>query len=183
VAVGDFNQDGILDLVVANNGSYPFYTDGDVSVLLGNGDGSFQAPLSYHAGESPYAVVVDDFNGDGFPDVATANWNSNNVTVLLNAVDWSAPATSTTAPVSMSALGGDSANAVGSRAFVFIPSTAEVPLTRTGALTREDPNLGRISTPAPGADRGLGLSRLSRASVATETWWLDDLVLEEQGFG
>src|SRR5438128_2500443 len=41
VAVGDFNGDGIPDLAVANQGTYPNYTDGSVSVLLGTGDGSF----------------------------------------------------------------------------------------------------------------------------------------------
>src|SRR5713226_4358650 len=42
VAVGDFNNDGKLDLVTANQGAYPDYA-ATVSVLLGNGDGTFQA--------------------------------------------------------------------------------------------------------------------------------------------
>src|SRR6266849_4157848 len=68
VAVGDFNRDGHLDLAVANLGTYPNY-NGTVSVLLGNGDGTFQAARSHAAGVA-FSVVVGDFNGDGFPDLA-----------------------------------------------------------------------------------------------------------------
>src|SRR5258708_4752859 len=64
VAVGDFNGDGKPDLAVAG---------GVVSVLLGNGDGSFQAPVNYAAGSRPISVAVGDFNGDGKPDLAVAN--------------------------------------------------------------------------------------------------------------
>ena len=82
VAVGDFNGDGTLDLVVAN------FSGSSVSVLLGNGDGTFQPAVSYSAaannlGNNPYSVAVGDFNGDGIPDLAVANEISNNVSVLL----------------------------------------------------------------------------------------------------
>src|SRR5262245_40173420 len=60
LAVGDINADGALDLVVAN-----YVGSGAVSVLLGNGDGTFQAPVSYAAGAYATAVAVADFNGDG----------------------------------------------------------------------------------------------------------------------
>src|SRR5438128_141413 len=64
VAVGDFNGDAIPDLAVAN-GVYPAH----VSVLLGKGDGIFQAAQSYATGASGYfrpnSVAVGDFNGDG----------------------------------------------------------------------------------------------------------------------
>jgi hypothetical protein len=77
VAVGDFKSDGLMDLAVANYGS------GNVSVLLGNGDGTFQAPRNFAAGTDPISVVVGDFNGDGIPDLAIANYFTNNVSVLL----------------------------------------------------------------------------------------------------
>src|SRR5260370_34807429 len=66
VAVGDFNGDGALDLAVTNFGS------GDVSVFLGNGDGSFQAARNFQAGGNPRSVAVGDFNGDGRLDLAVA---------------------------------------------------------------------------------------------------------------
>ena len=67
VAVGDFNGDGILDLAVANR------YQNTVSVLLGQGDGTFLPAQSYAAGIYPRSVAVGDFNGDGKPDLAVAN--------------------------------------------------------------------------------------------------------------
>ena len=77
VAVGDFNGDGKPDLVVANEG------DGTVSVLLGNGDGSFQAQQTYNVGNCPYGIAVGDFNGDGKPDIVVVNECDNTASVLL----------------------------------------------------------------------------------------------------
>jgi hypothetical protein len=55
-----------------------------VSVLLGNGDGTFQAARNFAAGIRPYSVAVGDFNGDGTPDLAVANDTfSGTVSVLL----------------------------------------------------------------------------------------------------
>ena len=73
VAVGDFNGDGKLDLAAANAGSYPYYTNGSVSVLLGDGNGTFQTATNFKAGTYPSSVAVGDFNGDGKLDLAVAN--------------------------------------------------------------------------------------------------------------
>src|SRR5439155_484341 len=72
VAVGDFNRDGVPDLAVANRNSGDIGRD-TVSVLLGNGDGTFQAPAFFAVGGGAASVVVDDFNGDGVPDLALAS--------------------------------------------------------------------------------------------------------------
>ena len=77
VAVADVNGDGKPDLVAAN-----FY-DGTVSVLLGNGDGTFQAQKTFDAGGHPVALAVADLNGDGIPDLTVTNNASNSVSVLL----------------------------------------------------------------------------------------------------
>jgi len=81
VAVGDVNNDGIKDLVTANQGS------NDVSVLLGNADGTFQAGVSYGAGTGPTAVAIGDMNSDGRPDLAVTN--NGGVTMLLGFGDGS----------------------------------------------------------------------------------------------
>src|SRR5262249_50912947 len=74
VAVADLTGNGVLDLVVADGGTAPNYTDSDFQVLLGNGDGTFQAPASYGAGMiNPRGVTIADLNGDGIPDLAVAD--------------------------------------------------------------------------------------------------------------
>jgi hypothetical protein len=75
VAVGNFNlkNNGYPGLAVPNWGD----SQGDVSVLLGNGDGTFQAAVPYDVGTAPRSVAVADFNGDGYPDLAVANENVN----------------------------------------------------------------------------------------------------------
>ena len=77
VALGDFNGDGKQDLAVANQSS------GNVSILLGNGNGSFGAATNFAAGFGSISVAAGDFNGDGKQDLAVANANSNNVSILL----------------------------------------------------------------------------------------------------
>ena len=77
VAVADLNGDGAPDIVTASAIS------SDVSVLLGNGDGSFQAQQRFAAGDVPTLVAVADLNGDGDPDIVTAN-GSGDVSVLLH---------------------------------------------------------------------------------------------------
>jgi Calx-beta domain/FG-GAP-like repeat len=73
LAVGDFNSDGKLDLATANTGyddDYSFHHN-DVSILLGNGDGTFQQPASFGVGvaQAPTSLAVGDFNGDGTLDL------------------------------------------------------------------------------------------------------------------
>ena len=92
LAAGDFNGDGSQDLAVVNTGMLSDYR-GTVSVLLGNGDGSFQAsPVSYATGIDPVFLVAADLNGNGLPDLAAANENSGDVGILLNDGVWPSPA-------------------------------------------------------------------------------------------
>src|SRR2546429_36526 len=80
VAIGDLNRDGIPDLAVAN------YTTGDVSVLLGVGDGTFATAVNYGAHTTPLSVAIGDLNGDGKLDLAVANYTTD-VSVLLGVGD------------------------------------------------------------------------------------------------
>ncbi len=87
IAVGDFNEDGVLDLATANSGAFEFPSNGNVGVLLGNGsagtgDGSFGPSGLFPAGTSPFDVATADFDEDGILDLLTANLLSNNVSFL-----------------------------------------------------------------------------------------------------
>ena len=77
--MGDFNLDGKPDLAVANGGS------DNVTIRLGDGAGAFPDATSatVGAGNIPQSVAVGDFNRDGKPDLAVANYGSNNVTIRL----------------------------------------------------------------------------------------------------
>ncbi len=77
VAVGDFNGDGKPDLAIAND------FGNTVSVLLGNGNGTFASKTGYGTGDGPVSLAIGDFNGDGKPDLAVANEGSATVSVLL----------------------------------------------------------------------------------------------------
>jgi hypothetical protein len=74
LVVGDFNGDGKIDIVVANQ---------SLGILLGNGDGTFQPLLSLPAGPTPIFVTMGDFNGDGKADLATASFTTKAVTIML----------------------------------------------------------------------------------------------------
>jgi Bacterial Ig-like domain (group 3)/FG-GAP-like repeat/FG-GAP repeat len=95
LAVGDFNDDGIADLAVASSGS------NKVFILLGNGRGGFSgAPGSpIVVGNTPYAVAVGDFDGDGIADLAVTNSGTANVSILLNQVTHTATAVLTAVSV------------------------------------------------------------------------------------
>jgi len=79
VAVGDFNLDGKPDLAVGNQSS------NNLTILLGNGSGGFtqSAGSPVGTGNAPAWVTTGDFNLDGRPDLAVANFSSNSVTILL----------------------------------------------------------------------------------------------------
>jgi hypothetical protein len=76
LAIGDFNGDGIQDLVATNAAL------NNVAVILGNGDGSFGAPSYYSVGSGPWNVVVGDINKDGILDLAVAADGSSSVSIL-----------------------------------------------------------------------------------------------------
>ena len=73
VAAADLNSDGHLDLVVTNRGVFPDRGN-TVSVLLGVGDGGFQAAQYYTVGYEPVSVAIGDINGDGLVDLVVANY-------------------------------------------------------------------------------------------------------------
>jgi hypothetical protein len=93
VAVADFNRDGRQDLAVLDANWHDFFPDpiieGTLSILFGNGDGTFGAPVQYPSGGAALALAVGDVNGDGAPDAVIANVHSSaggpsDLSVFLN---------------------------------------------------------------------------------------------------
>ena len=79
-AIGDLDGDGSPDLAVASGAGM----GGLVIVLMNRGNGTFAGPVNYAAGQSADDVVVGDFNGDGWADLAAADGLGSNVNVFLN---------------------------------------------------------------------------------------------------
>ncbi|MGB3654038.1 MAG: FG-GAP-like repeat-containing protein [Rivularia sp. (in: cyanobacteria)] len=87
VALGDVNGDGLPDLVAVSN-NFDGITE-NLSVLLGNGNGTFDSESKYAVGDRPLSVALGDVNGDGRQDIVTANYYGNSISVLLGNSDGS----------------------------------------------------------------------------------------------
>jgi hypothetical protein len=199
--VADFRQIGILDVAAVSPST------NTVQVFLGNGDGTFQAPLSFAVDSSPQGLAVGDFNGDGFPDLATANFgaSSRDVSVLINAADWSssggggparpqlaAPAGGDVSRDSGAAPGGrvsDSAS-VGAAALVGVvpspamPSGPYLPATAAAGKGPDQPvapppsarDMDRFFTLLPGEEEGTAPARKKGETEPALAVGLDETV-------
>ena len=88
LVTADFNGDGIPDLAVANYAGTP-----PLTILLGNGDGTFTvASTNVGAGVSPISIAAADFNGDGFPDLVTANALADTASIFVTQFAWTVTA-------------------------------------------------------------------------------------------
>ncbi|HEX3436317.1 MAG TPA: VCBS repeat-containing protein [Pseudacidobacterium sp.] len=76
IVAGDFNQDGIPDLIVGDN-------DGTLLLFLGDGTGNMIPTGAIAHLDSVVSIAMADFNHDGIPDIAVSDWRSSSVTVLL----------------------------------------------------------------------------------------------------
>jgi Bacterial Ig-like domain (group 3)/FG-GAP-like repeat len=80
VVVADFNGDGFPDIAVTNSADAP---NNSLSVLLNDTQGSFETQQTYPVGVNAYGIAAGDFDGNGAPDLATANNGDNTTSVLL----------------------------------------------------------------------------------------------------
>jgi hypothetical protein len=131
LAVGDFNGDGKIDLVLASQTISP------VSILLGTGTGSFGAKTDFGTGNIPASVASGDFNGDGKLDLVTANSRGNTVSILLNT------------PIAFT-LGFDSLTVTaerGTKARVTVNINRSPGFTGNVTITPPDPAMGIVPKP------------------------------------
>jgi hypothetical protein len=149
VAVADVDGDGKLDLLVAISAP----ASGEVGVLLGNGDGTFQPVVTYGSGSwsgavNSQALAVADVNRDGKLDVAIANFGTNTVGVLLNST---VSPTTTTLTSSLN------------------PSTHGQPITFTATVTTSGPIAPTGIVNFKRGPDGMGTGTLNASGVATFT--------------
>jgi hypothetical protein len=120
--VADINGDGKPDLTVAN------FSSNRVSVLLGNGDGTFQPATGFATVNAPLGVAVGDLNGDGKPDLAVTNFSTNSINILLGNGDGSFqaaqnyPAGPAPSAVAVADFNGDGRNDLAVGNFAEFPS-------------------------------------------------------------
>jgi hypothetical protein len=85
ITAADVNGDGKVDLIMANSlNTKPSDANGTLAVFTNNRSGGFVSDALYEVGPQPNCVVAADINGDGWPDLITANNGSGTITVLTN---------------------------------------------------------------------------------------------------
>jgi Bacterial Ig-like domain (group 3)/FG-GAP-like repeat len=153
IVAADFNNDGILDLATANGcgASSPCGSPANVSVLLGNGDGSFQPHVDYTTGSSSNTLTAGNFRSAAAIDLAVTNLNSGNITFLMGQGDGTFPSqtvvSTNSAPVGITAgdfngdgqldlvVGGDSPAAM----TVMLRSSSGVVTTTSSLVSSKNP--------------------------------------------
>ena len=146
-ASGDMNGDGRVDVVTANGiatGSH------GVSVLLSNGDGTFQAARNFVTNTDPAAVAIGDFNGDGKLDVAAMDRTGNTLSILLGNGDGTLqPATTVALPASPVSIAASDLNADGKVDLVVMLKTATSSFLVGILISNGDGTFSQSSLPSP----------------------------------
>jgi hypothetical protein len=184
---GDFNNDGDLDVAVVNRSP----DEGVVSVLLGNGDGTFRAPV-----EDPVNIGADssliltggDFKGDQYTDLVVASpaFGNNSVFVLLNAVNW--PDGGHDSPSGAPLGAADSGPGIAVMSVPISLSDQLLPFPTPGMPTLAAPLVNKADrdsvSPESTEERSRALATLLKThpATATDDWWLSQAWSDDKLF-
>jgi hypothetical protein len=168
LAAEDFNGDGKMDLVVVN------YSDGTVTTLLGNGDGTFSTASTVSVGAAPIGGAIGDLNGDGIPDFAVTSQQLGTVSLLLGNGDGTFHTETITAggiynAMTVADINGDGRLDLafaGPGAFILL-SPEPVASLSPGSLGFAGQGVGTSSTSQPVTLGNTGPAALSIAAIAT----------------
>lgn len=188
LAVADLNQDGKLDLVVGNSGNSG---PGSVSVLIGNGDGTFQPTTYPPLAASLSALVVADFSGDGIPDIAVSEIggavdvysNNGDGTFGLPAKSFAGATPFYLAASDLNSAGAADLIATVDTSLMVLPNTGGSHVTLSSSLTptafdQQVTFTVTVTPSVPGSPVSSGLAHLTDAGVA-----LGDVSLSSSGSG
>jgi hypothetical protein len=160
VTVGRLRNNGPLDIVTTNFGS------ANVTVLLGNGDGTFGAPIHLNAGAGNEAAAIADFNDDGSPDILVTNNSTDTVILLPGNSDGTFRA-----PVQLATGARPFAMAVGQFDSHNLPEVAVLGASTISVLLNDSGGAGLVSTVAPSMlmQPANGMAQLGEA-LLMEAW-------------
>ncbi len=159
LTVADFNGDGALDLAAAH------FPGKQLSVILGNGDGTFGKPKKFSTVAGQFAIATDDFNGDGEPDLAVVNGK---LSVLLNKTTFPDPGAS----ITVTAPNGGESLTIGSTqtiswSFSLLTGKVKISLSRDSGATWKPIIASTPIDTDPATDAGSATWKVTGAATTT----------------
>src|SRR5262249_4686075 len=139
-------NDGKIDIATAN------YNTNTTSVLLGNGNATFQPKTDYTASATPLGIVAGDLNCDGYAEIVTTSSTANTMAVLINDANWTGPGIPV---ISNNSSEQPLPDSVQPRAATSNPGAFQAVMNDTDVNTPSQPTIGLVHLPATSHEAGV----------------------------